>query len=40
MQRVVHGWRLGIVIGSGMIRIWLGKIILTLYDAVGPMKEN
>lgn len=38
--RVVRGWRLGVVVGSGMVRLWVIVWVITLVDSVGASKAN
>lgn len=40
VSTVVRGWRLGVVVGSGMVRVWVIRWVVTLYDSVGASKAN
>ncbi len=40
VHRLARGWRLGFVVGGGMVRIWTGVWVVTLVDRIGPSKAN
>lgn len=40
VERLSAGWRVGVVLGAGMVRVWLFRWIVTLRDSIGPMRAN
>jgi hypothetical protein len=33
-----YGWRLGTLIGNGLFRVWLGKLVITLRDPLWRLR--